>query len=202
MREREVRRRTIRQHDLIDECIKIDRVFIEAADVALARIAQRALRQSLPAPVERRDCEPARAQIAHGLEVFLDELGAALKQADGALASRRRRAARKAQLDTIGRSDCPSQRILRQRIGGYGNEVHMRIGIGESRSGRPVSSPYSSPADALNASVARRHQSSLQDSNNLYKPTLYSPLKAPKERPYGDRAGPLRAAHQTGSGQW
>ena len=74
MREREVRRRTVRQHDLIDECIKIDRVFIEAAHVALARIAQRALRQSLPAPVERRDREAARAQIADGLKVFLDEL--------------------------------------------------------------------------------------------------------------------------------
>ncbi len=76
-------------------------VFGEVADMAFARIGQRALGQALPAPVERRDRKAARAQLAHRLEIFLDELGAALEQADRPLAARRRMPARKAQLHAV-----------------------------------------------------------------------------------------------------
>ena len=54
-------------------------------------------REALPAPVEDRDREAARARIAHHLEIFLDELGAAREHAQRPLASGRRREAGKAQ---------------------------------------------------------------------------------------------------------
>ena len=69
--------------------------------MAFAPIAQRALGQALAAPVERRDGKAAGAQIAHGLEIFFDALGAALENADRALAPGRRRQRAK-------RSDTPS----------------------------------------------------------------------------------------------
>ncbi len=58
---------------------------------------ERAFGAALPAPVDRGDGEAARAQFAHGLEIFLDEFGAALEQAHRALAAGRRMPARKAQ---------------------------------------------------------------------------------------------------------
>ena len=86
----------------MDEGGEVDVVVGEAAHIALARIAQEPLRAALPAPVEHGDGKAARAQIAHGLEIFLDEFGAAGKQAHGALAARRRIPARKAQLTPSG----------------------------------------------------------------------------------------------------
>src|SRR5262249_60431569 len=102
MGEREVRRRTVREHDVMDEGFEIPDVFVEAADVALARVAQCALRAALPAPVESRDREAARPQVADGLEIFLDELGAPLKQADRTFASRRRSPAAVTELESVG----------------------------------------------------------------------------------------------------
>ena len=97
------RRRTIRQHDLAHEGFEIGFVFAEAFDVTLVRIAQRPLRKSLPAPVERRHRKAAGAQFARGLVIFLDELGTPLKDADRALAARWRRPAREPQFDAVRR---------------------------------------------------------------------------------------------------
>src|SRR5262245_10290510 len=96
-------RRTVGQDDFIDEALEIDLVLREIAHVALERVAQRSIRQSLSAPVEDRDREAAGAQIAYGLEILLDEFRAPRKQTDGALASWRRRPARETQRHPIGR---------------------------------------------------------------------------------------------------
>src|SRR6516225_2884610 len=103
MGERKYWGRTIGQDHLVDECLKVDLVLRETAHVALAPIAQRPLGSALAAPIEDGDGKAACAQVTHGLEIFLDELGAARKQAHGALAARRRRPAGKAQGDAIAR---------------------------------------------------------------------------------------------------
>ena len=77
-----------------------------------------------PRQSKRGDGKAARAQVAHGLEIFLDEFGAALEQADRALAAGRRRPARKAQRDAVGRLQRAGDHILGHRIGGDGNEGH------------------------------------------------------------------------------
>jgi hypothetical protein len=51
----------------------------EILAVALARVLQQPSRTALPAPVQRRDREAARAQFGGDARVFLDELGAALQ---------------------------------------------------------------------------------------------------------------------------
>ena len=101
MPEREDRRRAIRQHDLLHQRFDVALVFREVADVALARIGQRALGAALPAPVDGGDGKAAGAQFAHRLEIFLDEFGAALEQAHRALAARRRMPARKADAHAV-----------------------------------------------------------------------------------------------------
>src|SRR4029450_13391079 len=63
-------------------------------------------------------------QIAHGLEILLDEFGAPWKQAHGALASRRRCPARETQRDAIRRLEGSGGDVLRHRVGGGGNEGH------------------------------------------------------------------------------
>ena len=117
VRQGEKRRRAIRQHDLANKGIEIDVVAGKVPDIALARVAQRPIRQALPAPVERGHREAAGAQIAHGLEIFLDEFGAALEQAHGALAPRRRRKARKAQRDAVRSLQGSGHHVLGDRIG-------------------------------------------------------------------------------------
>src|SRR5262249_3752530 len=112
----------------VDEGFEIEMVFVEAAYIALARILERALRSALPAPVERRYREAARTQVAHGLEILLDELGSALEQADRALLSRRRRPARIAQLDAVGRLERATNDVLGHWVGGDGDEGHGLIG--------------------------------------------------------------------------
>ena len=78
------RRRAIRQHDVLHEADEIAVVFPEAAHMALARVGQHPLRASLAAPIHGRHGKAPAAQIRDDLEVFLDELGAAAEQADGA----------------------------------------------------------------------------------------------------------------------
>ena len=112
------------QHDFVDEGLQIDLVVGETPNVALAGIAQRAFRAALPAPVERRHRKAPRAQIADGLEVFLDELGAALKQADGSLAPRRRRPAGIAKFDPVAGLEGAGHRPFGHRIGGNIDQGH------------------------------------------------------------------------------
>ena len=120
--------------------------YCEIAHVAFARIAQRAVRHSLPAPVERGDGEAARAQVAHGLEIFLDELGAALEQADRALAARRRRPARKAQIHPVGRLEGSRDDVSGTGLAGMETRV-MSCGKARART------PYSRARAALNRAI-------------------------------------------------
>src|SRR5262245_43663851 len=124
MRERKVRGRAVRKHDVVDEGLEIDVVLVKGLDVALARVTRCALRAALPAPVEGRYCEPARAQVSNCLEVFLDELGATLKQANRAFASGRRRPARVTQRNSVRGLEHASDRALGHRIGGNRDEGH------------------------------------------------------------------------------
>ena len=97
---------------------------------------ERALGQALPAPVEGGDGKAARAQLAHGLEIFLDEFGAALEQAHRALAARRRMPARKAQGHAVARLERAGDHVFGHRIGGDGNEIHALARSGLDLMGR------------------------------------------------------------------
>src|SRR5262249_15960012 len=90
----------------------------EVPHIAFARVAQCAVRQSLSAPIERGYCETSCAQIAHGLEIFLDEFRPTLKQADGPFASPRRSPPRKTQRDPVRRVESSGDDVLGPRVGG------------------------------------------------------------------------------------
>ncbi len=79
MRQREMRRRAIRQHHLLHEGFDVHLVIGEIADIALARIAQAPRRVALPAPVDHRHRKTAVAQVTHGLEIFFDLLARPVK---------------------------------------------------------------------------------------------------------------------------
>ena len=128
MRQREIGRRTIRQYHLLHEGLDVHLEIGKAADIALARVAQAARRMALPAPVDHRHRKAAVAQIAHRLEIFLDLLAAPAEDADRALAPGRRRPARKPQLGAIGGLDGARNDVLRNRIGGDGDERHEGTG--------------------------------------------------------------------------
>jgi hypothetical protein len=76
--------RAIGKHDVLHEADQVAVVLPKAADMALAGVREHALRASLTAPIHGRHGEAAATQIRDHLEVFLDELGAAAEQADGA----------------------------------------------------------------------------------------------------------------------
>ena len=121
---REHRRRTIRQHDLAHEGFEIGVVFGEVAHIAFAGIAQRALRQALAAPIERRDGKAARAQIAHRLEIFFDPLAAALKNAPRCRCVRPAAASGQSASSRRRRFQRAGDEIVRNRIGGDRDEFH------------------------------------------------------------------------------
>src|SRR5262249_40659175 len=133
MGEREDRRRAVRQHDLVDESIEVDLILGEAAYVAFVWVAQRALRHPLAAPIERGYGKAARAQIAHGLEILLDEFGSPLKQANRSLATGRRRPARKAKRNAVGGLQGSRNGALGHRVFRNGYERHARGGGLERR---------------------------------------------------------------------
>src|SRR5215472_3126291 len=147
--ERKQRRGAVRENDLVDEALEIDLVFGEISYVTLARVAERPLRHALAAPIEGNYRKAAGAQIAHGLEIFLDEFRTPLKQAHRTLAAARRRPARKAQRDPIGRLEGAGDDVVGHRIGGNGDEGHDLCG-GLTRT------PYSRAAVRLNPSGGGR----------------------------------------------
>ena len=124
MRQREMRRRAIRQHHLLHEGFDVDFVIGEIADIALARITQASRRMALPAPVDHGHRETAIAQVAHRLEIFLDLLAAPGEDADRALATRRRRPPREPQFRAIRRFDGAGDDVFRNGIGGNRDERH------------------------------------------------------------------------------
>src|SRR5258708_2558136 len=118
--------RAIPQHDFLDDGFKIDIVLAKTLDIPLLPFRKRALRQALPAPIERNDGEAATSQFTHGLEILLYELGAPLKQADGALRSSLAVPSRKAQRDPVVGLQGAGDRALRNRIVGDRNQPHGR----------------------------------------------------------------------------
>src|SRR6516162_7205869 len=145
MGERENRRWAVRQHHVVDERFEIDLIPGEIAHVAFERVSQGALRHALAAPIQRGDGKTACAQIAHGLEIFFDELGAALKQADRSPAAGRRRPARKAKREPVAGLQGSRNATVGYRVGRNGYEVHS----GGERSG--MQAPYSRAERPLNA---------------------------------------------------
>ncbi len=126
MRQRKVRRWTIRHHHLLDKRLNVDFVVGEIPHVALAPVAQLMLRMPLPAPVDDCHRKTAVAQVPHGLEIFFDLLATPGEHADRALASRRRRPARKAQVDPVGSPDGAADIVFRRGIGGNRDKRHDR----------------------------------------------------------------------------
>ena len=99
-------------------------VFGKIPHVPLEAIGERAVGQALPAPIERRHRKTARAQVAHGFEIFLDVFGAPLQHDHRALAPGRRRPAGKAQSDPVRGLDGAGHHVVGHRIGGNGDEFH------------------------------------------------------------------------------
>src|SRR5262249_5433819 len=124
MGERKHRWWTVGQNNFIDECFEVEFVVGKVAHIAFARVAQQPVRQALSAPIEGGNRKTAGAQVAHGLEVLLDEFGPPLEHANGALASRRRRPARESKRDPIAGLDGPADDVLGHRVGGNGDEGH------------------------------------------------------------------------------
>ena len=91
MTKSENRWRAIRQNDFTHKSFEVGVEIGEAAHVAFVPIAQRAIRQSLAAPVEDGDSEPPCAEVAHGLEIFFDPLRTTRKNANRAPPARGRR---------------------------------------------------------------------------------------------------------------
>ena len=87
-------------------------------NIALVAVAKRALRQSLPAPVQDGDRKAAAAQIADRLEILFDPFGAARKNADRAAAAGRRRKARKADPHAVRGLEHAAHGAFGNRIGG------------------------------------------------------------------------------------
>ena len=124
MSDGEQRRRTIRQHDLAHESFEVGVVFGEVAHETPVAVLKPAIGKSLAAPIQRRYGKSARAQVAHGLEVFFDPFATALKDAHGAAPSCRRLPTRKAQRDAVRRLQAIRDEIIRNRIGGDRDELH------------------------------------------------------------------------------
>jgi hypothetical protein len=101
MSERKYRRRTIGQNHLLHHGFEIGVVIRKIPHIAFVTIGERAIRQSLSAPVESRHRKATSAKIANGLEIFLDKLGATLQHNHGTFAPRRRCPPRKAQVHPV-----------------------------------------------------------------------------------------------------
>ena len=67
-------------HQPLQEQVEVLEKVVVADDVTLTRILQHPAGAALAAPVQRVDGEAAGPEVAHGLAVFLDELGPALQQ--------------------------------------------------------------------------------------------------------------------------
>ena len=111
-------RRAIGQQDIAIEAGEIRPVILEAVDMAQPAIADQPLRAALAAPVESGDGKAAPAEIGDGLEIFLDEFGAPLHEADrAAMRAFRFRPQRKAQSYLVAGGEEPHSRTLWNRIG-------------------------------------------------------------------------------------
>src|SRR3954451_4595214 len=126
MREREMRRRTVRQHNLLHEGFDIELVVGKIANVSLAGIAQPARGVTLAAPIDHGHREPPIAQVTDGFEVFFNLLAPAGEHANRSLATGRRRPTCEAQFGAIRRLDHPAYDVLRNRIRRNGDERHER----------------------------------------------------------------------------
>src|SRR5262249_49592535 len=126
MRQRENRRRTVGQHDVVHEGLEIRVVLGKIADMPLEWITERALRMPLTAPVECCNGKAPRAQIANCLEIFFDEFGAAAEQTHRALAAGGRRPTRESQRNPVRGLYRAGHYVFRHRIGWNRDEFHWR----------------------------------------------------------------------------
>jgi hypothetical protein len=124
MGQRKIGRRTIRQHDLLDEGRHVDLVLRKILDMALERIAQPARGMPLPPPVDDSHRITALAQIPYRFKIFFDVLAAPGEDTDGPPAARRCRPARKAQRGAIRRPDRSGKRPLWNGIDRYRQQRH------------------------------------------------------------------------------
>ena len=124
MRKTDDRRLIMRQHDLGHHGFEVGVVLTKALHVSLARVGDRALRETLAAPVECDGGEAAASQFAHGLEIFLNELRPPLKQADGAPVSTLGVPSRKSQRRAVAGLHFAGDGAVRNRIAGGWDQLH------------------------------------------------------------------------------
>ena len=77
-------RALVEADDVGQELVGVAQVAVVAADVALLGVRQQAVGEALAAPVEGPDVVAAGGEVGVGVDVLLDELGAALEEDDGA----------------------------------------------------------------------------------------------------------------------
>ena len=83
-------RGAVREHDFAHELAHIPVELREVLRVAFRRVLEQPRRSALAAPIHGGDRKAAPAQIGNRLKVLLDELGAAMKEANGSEAALRR----------------------------------------------------------------------------------------------------------------
>ena len=93
--------------------------------MALVRVVERPLGESLASPIDHRHGKAARPGLADHFEIFLDELRPAGQDQQRALAPLRRSPAREAQRDAIRGLEDPRDRALRDGVRGNGDERHQ-----------------------------------------------------------------------------
>ena len=137
MGERMEGRRAFRQGDMAHEGVEVAaHNGAKSLDMAEPAVRDQPVGAALAAPVEGRDGKAARPQVAHHLEIFLDELRAAMEQADrAARLARQRRPARRAHGDAVGGADHLDDGAARAGIVGQIEESHgtLEDGVGRPR---------------------------------------------------------------------
>src|SRR4029453_5855059 len=85
-------------------------------------------RSARPAPIEDRHGKAPGAELAHALEIFLDEFGAALEDADRAAPlAQRRLPAGVAQAHALARLDIAGRGPDRDRVLGCRYQIHREL---------------------------------------------------------------------------
>ena len=124
----DVGRRAVWQHDLLHEKGQVPIEIGERSHVAFSGVGKHPARAPLAAPVHSSHGKAAPAQVGHHLEILLDELAPALKQADRAFT---RPAggipARKAQGQLVVPLEGAGHGAAGNRVLGQRDQVHARL---------------------------------------------------------------------------
>src|SRR5215831_8862152 len=176
-------RRAVRQHHLLHHRLQVGDVVSKISHVPFVAVGKPPIGESLTAPIECCHRKPPRAQVAHRLEIFFDELSTALHDNHGALAARRRCPTGEAQIDPIGGLDRTGHHIVWHRVGGDGDEFHE---AGKSRAAALWA--YSRVVRTLNQKPKYRYKRNIFKGLYTNARTLAGPKGAPissMRRPYG-----------------